>query len=596
LWLIEGGGKMGKIVRDLEQLPLRSPEEVMKPERLGAFRLTNLSFSRSILRKVMKEQWDITREKFALDENGYGEAVYKINTEHHTFQFIVFSHELPDEERNDRVISERWDVTFALCEYQEDEDINTIISKIKDELPKQESGRGDTKNLVWSRANKSTRVFEHVINSLTNNKQPDLEVLSKTGYLLRTTAVYGNGKFGIAPFERMDEKHPLRGMFRAQMFAVYLIRHFSFELVEHLAQSINPSSSKLDNRIKRYLGIGNATGLGMVPFLISHPKVINSWISMKEHALARVKRITPSTEDKEKLMGLLTRSIQYFAEYPLTNPHAFTMPIVIQTNLVVLLGYVKELYENHTIQGTSVDFPWEKICDLAKGLGDIETEELLNSLIIELYLEEIEDLEDYSVIDETTDLDSCMRVSELKQIMESQYSWALSIDFDDPKENKYFWYRSIEKEEPRTGVRGEEPGEDREMALGIAYRVQSLYKLLETVQQEELIAAKLVLKHPEQKAIITRIQSLRHAPYAEIHGNLLGDNFVPLHLLRCKLSFFGAERFDPKSNRWVRITLFQGAPLIEDFHLGVDDDWIFPNIPMLEVNRNESSAERYLCH
>jgi hypothetical protein len=34
----------------------------------------------------------------------------------------------------------------------------------------------------------------------------------------------------------------------------------------------------------------------------------------------------------------------------------------------------------------------------------------------------------------------------------------------------------------------------------------------------------------------------------------------PIDLLRCKLSFFGATRFDPRSDRWVRITMFKGAP------------------------------------
>jgi hypothetical protein len=45
-------------------------------------------------------------------------------------------------------------------------------------------------------------------------------------------------------------------------------------------------------------------------------------------------------------------------------------------------------------------------------------------------------------------------------------------------------------------------------------------------------------------------------------------------MLRCKLSYFGAAKFDPKSDRWVRITLAQGAPLFDE--LDGRDDWWLP--------------------
>jgi hypothetical protein len=43
---------------------------------------------------------------------------------------------------------------------------------------------------------------------------------------------------------------------------------------------------------------------------------------------------------------------------------------------------------------------------------------------------------------------------------------------------------------------------------------------------------------------------------------------LPIDLLRCKLAFFGATRFDPRSDRWVRISLFQGAPYPDDLKPG----------------------------
>jgi hypothetical protein len=51
---------------------------------------------------------------------------------------------------------------------------------------------------------------------------------------------------------------------------------------------------------------------------------------------------------------------------------------------------------------------------------------------------------------------------------------------------------------------------------------------------------------------------------------------MPIDILRCKLAFFGASRFDPKSDRWVRITMYADAPFPDEIH-GMDaDDWAWP--------------------
>jgi len=69
-----------------------------------------------------------------------------------------------------------------------------------------------------------------------------------------------------------------------------------------------------------------------------------------------------------------------------------------------------------------------------------------------------------------------------------------------------------------------------------------------------------------------------------------------MHLLRAKLSFFGAGRFDPKSDRWVRMTLFQGAPLVEELNaepanLADFDDWSFPLEPQAIDVRQSTVGE-----
>ena len=131
-----------------------------------------------------------------------------------------------------------------------------------------------------------------------NNPKP--EELTEIGYLMRTTAVYGNGKFGLADFEYMREQGLFTLPFQAEMLCVYLARTFSFDWVEHIASKMNPKSwCRLDDSLKRGLGIGNATGLGMAPFLVNHPKLISSWILTRERALQRVQQIKKISNDKK---------------------------------------------------------------------------------------------------------------------------------------------------------------------------------------------------------------------------------------------------------------------------------------------------------
>jgi hypothetical protein len=89
-----------------------------------------------------------------------------------------------------------------------------------------------------------------------------------------------------------------------------------------------------------------------------------------------------------------------------------------------------------------------------------------------------------------------------------------------------------------------------------------------------------LLAEPAQRGIVRRIQTVGACRYGEIRANLIGRDCVPIDLLRCKLSFFGASKFDPRSDRWVRITLFQGAPLADELGGDPEFDWFLPVMPV----------------
>ena len=171
------------------KIDLRNPNIIMKLSRLGSFHQSKLSFLRSFLKEF--KNWEYKKDLFDLNELGYGTAIYSFRKEKKTYSLICYANEINDEERSDRVIATKWDAAFAL---HDGVPSKQDIERLRSEVPKQEIGRLSYKELTLSRANKSIRVFDHVVESLSNGKQPDIKLLSSVGYLYRTTAVYGSGK------------------------------------------------------------------------------------------------------------------------------------------------------------------------------------------------------------------------------------------------------------------------------------------------------------------------------------------------------------------------------------------------------------------
>ena len=265
---------------------LRDPNTIMKLSRLGSFHQSKLSFLRSFLSEF--KDWDYNRDLFNLDKDGYGEVIYSFKKKDRVYSLVCFANKIEDGERSDRVIATKWDAAFTLYDgVPSDND----IKRLKNEVPKQEIGRLTFKELTLSRANKSIRVFNHVVKNLSEGKQPDLDLLSKVGYLYRTTAVYGSGKFGLADRFRIKNREEINGPFRLEMMLVYLVRQFTFDQVNHVAHNINPKTAvKLDSQICKNLGIGNSTGLGMAPFIVNHPTLLNNWILSRETALKKIRK------------------------------------------------------------------------------------------------------------------------------------------------------------------------------------------------------------------------------------------------------------------------------------------------------------------
>ena len=550
------------------QLKLRPPDEVMRLDRLGAAFPTRLSFLRAMLRRVKADGWQFSRPVFAIDNEGFGHAVYQADTPDGPLSLVAFSTELAPEQRTDRVIAEAWDTSYVLFDGVPSA---ADIARLSGNVPRQEAGRYSPRELVLSRANKSMRLFEKVVATLERGQQPDSGELASVGYLMRTTAVYGNGKFGIADRGQLLDRDALRGPFRAEMLTVWLIRTFTIDLAEQVARMRAPGTAvPLAPELRRLLGVGNSTGLGMAPFLVRHPALLDRWITAKETALARV-RALPRCDAPvaAALRGLIPNMKQQLANWQ-TDDQGYSQRIrELQHDLNAIGEAIKA-------GALDLDLPFDRLITWAASTLSLDGRELLVSLLLEPHGELIDDLSDQMDADETRTfvIDGSSTINSLRAAIRTRYGFVTEHDFTDQREQARFWYTSSAKLEPRLGERFQEAGEDLEQPLGIARDIAALDADLWAVDPEMSVAAFLA-RSPEHRHVVRRVLGLVDHAYGEISGNLLSGRMRPIDMLRAKLAFFGATRFDPRSDRWLRITLFQGAPFPHELADGPADDWMF---------------------
>ncbi len=562
-------------VNDKVKNSLRPPETVMRLARMGSAHQTRLSFMRRLIRRFADENWRFERPRFDLDKNGYGVSIFAAIGPERTYSLIAFTHELAPEKRTDRVIAEAWDATFNLFDgVPTDAD----IARLKKNTPLQEAGRFTSRELSLARANKSLRAFEHTVDALANGRQPDIDFLARIGYLMRTTAVYGSGKFGCADRDKINNRPETRGAFQMEMLHVYLIRWFTINLVEHVAKHRGGSGAiGLSPVIKRYLGIGNATGLGMAPFVAKYPVLIHNWVVAREIALARVRNQTVATAEQLSALRRVTkRARRHLDEWSVEDE-------IQQSRIIVLRNEITEFQCAVEDDGLfSADCPWDRLYRLAEDQFSLEGQELVASLLMEPHGDLVDDLADTMHADRLARLEPEMTLTALRSLIEAQYDWAIRQNYDEPEAQQHFWYYSEDKLEPRLGNRHAEPGAEKEMPLAISRGVAALYQMLD-INDGQTVVAVFLLKHPEYRDVIRRVQTTAHFPYGEIHDNLIGAGVRPIDLLRFKLAFFGASKFDPKSDLWTRITLFQGAPMPDELSGENVDDWAFPVKPEVLV-------------
>ena len=406
---------------------------------------------------------------------------------------------------------------------------------------------------------------------MSNGKQPDLDLLEKVGYLYRTTAVYGSGKFGLADRFRIKNRPEINGPFRLEMMLVYLVRQFTFDQVNHVAKNKNPKKAvKLDLKICKNLGIGNSTGLGMAPFIVNHPTLLNNWIYCRETALKRIREIKKVDDSDSKLFkDCVKNSLKNIINWNTDSKFQLKKIKNLLKDVQKFINFLEKKFDFHR------DYPFNRIYIWLEKEACDECIEYIVSIMMEPYGDLVQPLIKEMSSDEEKyfNIPTDRSVKELKIILETKYSNILTINFEKKQNFKKFWFISKNKEEPRIADRFEEQGSDLEQPLAIARDIKKLYDRL-LLSKNSLTIAEFLIDNSDLRHVVRRAFIIEKFPYSEIQDNTISEKIVPIDMLRLKLSFFGALKFDPRSDKWLRICMFQGAPLPHELK-NYDEQWVY---------------------
>ena len=350
-----------------------------------------------------------------------------------------------------------------------------------------------------------------------------------------------------------------------------MVRQFTFDQVNHVAYHKNPKIAvKLDDNICKNLGIGNSTGLGMAPFIVNHPTLLNNWILSREKALKKIREIKDvESQDSDLFIDCVKKSLKNITSWNTDSEYQQTKITSLLKDVEKFLNFINKDFN------FEIEYPFNKIYQWLEDNTCEECIEYIVSIMMEPYNNIVNPLVKEMSSDEEKyfNIPTHRKVEELRNIIEAKYPNILDINFEEKENNKNFWFISKNKEEPRLADRFEEHGSELEQPLAIARDIKKLYdKLL--VSKNSLTIAEFLTSNSELRHVVRRAFIVEKFPYSEIQDNTIGKDLMPIDMLRLKLSFFGALKFDPRSDKWLRICMFQGAPLPNELK-SYDEQWVY---------------------
>jgi len=558
-------------------LPLkRDPGLLMQPARLAALQPSRLSASRMLMVRAIRERWAIERLGWNIDAKSRGTALYRITTPDGIFDFPVYSFEYKSEGRTGRIIGRAWDMMGALMEGPA---TSAEIEQTGRELPKLYQGRATPRTLIWCRANRSSRAFNHTVAALAGCRQPDLSEIAQVGYLMRNTGLDGNGTFGTRSFRAIEPDHVLAAPLAAQMLCAYMMRVFAIDLVHHLARAQSPDAVEIDPRLQRYIGVGNGSALGLVLFVNNHPHLIDRWLDAREEAIVAAKSIAGAAAGPAlaRLRQLVGRAIT-FREQDRMQYETFAPSDEIAAELRIVGDAIDAMLSEPALP--AIEHPIAALCDRVEPALHAESMETVLSLAIELVPDVCDALGQTLAVDEEFTTRPGMTAAELRRILHDEYGWAMTMDVDSAAARRHVWYKSENAEEPRRG-----PWEEVEWAYNLGLDLPRLVQELDRALADtlpETSVARFLMSEPRFRSIVARVQTLAGHAYHSPHMNIMSDDFIPVHIVRLmNVAIHGIDKTRDFLGRNIRGVLFHGAPTPADLIAGADPDWFYPEEPAL---------------
>lgn len=536
---------------------LRDPDELMTVRTLSCMKASRLSFADMLVSRMVRQRWSITRLSGECDDDGAGRFVYRIDASNHSFTYIARAYPWDGKEkvgrRSDGALR---DMFGALFVHLADEDriereFETFDMRDTDAM------RTDADVIGWTPANRSGRHFDEVVNALAEGRQPDMN--GDIQYLLRNGGFQSSGRNGSISYPGIPVDHPLCHPFFADLFAVYLVRLVSIDLVNAVARNRNPKAASLDARLARHLGVGNSSGQGMCVALQRWPHWVSTWVTQRELAFAYAKAQPVSAESLASVAASIEIAVAGYESMDRLDEAYGTPGPVIAANLRTIAGWLKAPFQGR----------WADVSDRVSASMEGETREQFNSFLLDLVPEFCDAIAPYFVIGTSREriLDPAMSVGTLREILRRNYSWALRSDRTYAATHRHFWYHSVDNGEQRRGDRIVDPHEEFESFIDHFGLIQRLASVLVSYD-DNTVVGEITLRHPDLHFAISRVQYLDGLAYAEIRDCLADQTFYPSQLIRFFLASLGIRYATPLSIRYVRGTFFQHAPLPEDLVAG----------------------------
>ncbi|MEQ1806828.1 MAG: hypothetical protein ABL900_15735, partial [Burkholderiaceae bacterium] len=459
---------------------------VMSARRAAASLPTALSFARSAMRLMVRGRWRIEKLRFELDTEGRGEVLYRLHGDGWVFHFFLVSDKLPEEVKTDRNFAAGWDAMGVLCQGLWTPERE---ARLRREVPKQRAGYADYDTLVYARGNRSTRLFEHVVQRLALGEQPDPALLAPVGYILRTTAFIANGQLGTKAFAGFEPGHPLRRPYHAQFCSAFALREYVFDLVDHMARARNPNAARLAPAFRRYLGLGNSAATGLVGFINNHPHFLQRWIQSHESVLAQAHSRPVNSEVKRRFEALLDKAIAYHLEGTRPPDGVFAPPHDVARDLQRARARFDALAAGPAPR-------WSHLTDWAREDVGAEAVECLDAILIELHPDLVDAADDEFLADERFELQPEATAAQLREMLSAGYGWALGAG-----EPHHFWYRTMKTpRDTRRALRGRLPAFEAETTMDTQWQVRRLLAHLDAVDPNTRVA-EIVARRPDLRHV-----------------------------------------------------------------------------------------------